>query len=168
MQLSCGCFPFPSILRQTAAMTDPDYRSLNDCLVLHLRKAARRMTQTLDHALEPLDLTATQFAILGHLCWARDRGKSWSVQRLAEALAMDASSLTRALQPLARRGLMAFVADPADKRVKQPQATEAGRALFVSGCAIWTEAHSALVASLGVEPAAALLGLLKQAVAPPD
>ncbi|MCK6441412.1 MarR family winged helix-turn-helix transcriptional regulator [Elstera cyanobacteriorum] len=149
-------------------MTDPDYRSLNDCLVLHLRKAARRMTQVLDRALEPLDLTATQFAILGHLCWARDRGKFWSVQSLAEALAMDASSLTRALQPLIRRGLIEFVADPTDKRVKQPQATDAGRALFVAGCGVWTPAHDALVAQLGSDSAAALLALLKQAVAPQD
>lgn len=126
------------------------------------------MTQALDRALEPLDLTATQFAILGHLCWARDRGKFWSVQSLAEALAMDASSLTRALQPLARRTLLEYIADPSDKRVKQPQATDAGRVLFVAGCGVWTEAHAALVAQLGPDSAAVLLTLLKQAVTPQD
>ncbi len=141
-------------------MTDPDYRSLNDCLVLHLRKTARRMTATLDRALEPLALTATQFAILGHLCWARDRGKHWSVQGLADALAMDASSLTRALQPLARRELLTLTAAATDRRIKQPEATDAGRRLFVAGCHIWQTAHAGLVEDFGPDRAVALLTLL--------
>lgn len=146
---------------QDHSMTDPDYRSLNDCLVLHLRKTARRMTATLDRALEPLTLTATQFAILGHLCWARDRGKHWSVQSLADALAMEASSLTRALQPLARRGLLTLAPDPTDRRIKQPAATDAGRTLFIAGCQVWQTAHAGLVDDFGSDRAAALLALLK-------
>ncbi len=149
-------------------MPDPNYRSLNDCLALHLRKATRRVTGGLDRALTPLGLTATQFAILGHLCWAYDRGKSWSVHSLADALAMEASSLTRALQPLQRRGLLTLDPDPEDRRAKCPAATAAGRALFVEACPVWEKVHAALMAQVGDPDAAALLGLLKQTVAAVD
>lgn len=146
-------------------MSDPNYRSLNDCLMLHLRKATRRVIAEFDRALMPLGLTATQFAILGHLSWAHDRGKSWSVQSLAEALAMEASSLTRALQPLRRRALLTLDPAPQDRRVKQPAVTPEGRALFGEACAIWQAVHAKLLAEIGEADAAILLGLLKQTVA---
>lgn len=146
-------------------MPDPNYRSLSDCLMLHLRKATRRVSARFDRALVPLGLTATQFAILAHLSWAQDRGKSWSVQSLAEALAMDASSLTRALQPLARRGLLTLDSATEDRRRKQPGVTAEGRALFVEACAIQEQVHAALVAQIGAADAAQLLGLLKHTIA---
>lgn len=145
-------------------MPDPNYRSLNDCLMLHLRKATRRVTARFDRALLPLGLTATQFAILAHLGWAHDRGKSWSVQRLAAALAMDPSSLTRALQPLQRRGLLSLDSAPQDRRAKQPAITPEGRALFIEACAIREQVHTALLAQMGAADAAALVGLLKQTI----
>ena len=149
-------------------MADPNYRNLNDCLMLHLRKATRRATAGFDRALAPLGLTATQFAILGHLSWAHDRGKNWTVHSLADALAMEASSLTRALQPLQRRGLLTLDPDPEDRRAKRPAATPAGRALFVEACPVWDRVHAALLAQVGDPDAAKLLGLLKQTVAAAD
>ena len=72
------------------------------CTCHRLRKAMRRMTRMYDHALAPVGMTVTQFSLLAALAKSPDMTRP----KLAALMDMDASTLSRALGPLARRGLI--------------------------------------------------------------
>ena len=57
---------------------------------------------------------------------------------------MDRTTLTAALKPLQRRGLIEVRTDPADKRSRVLTLTPAGRSLLASAVPIWTRTHAAL------------------------
>ncbi len=75
---------------------------LTACTCANLRKAARAVTQVYDQALRPTGLKATQFTMLATLS---NRG-DLPLSRLAEALVMDRTTLTRNLKPLVGKGLV--------------------------------------------------------------
>jgi len=56
---------------------------------------------------------------------------------VASLLAMDRTTLTAALKPLQRRGLVEITADPNDRRGKRIGLTPAGMALLVKAAPIW-------------------------------
>lgn len=84
------------------------------CLGLHIRRAARRLKRIYDESVVPVDLTIGQFSLLAML----DGREVWAMQPLADALGTDRSSLTAALKPLQRRGLVASSPDAIDKRLR--------------------------------------------------
>src|SRR3546814_19714015 len=63
---------------------------------------------------------------------------------VASLLAMDRTTLTAALKPLQRRGLVDILADPADRRSRRLLLTDDGRALMARALPIWTATHAAL------------------------
>ena len=65
------------------------------CACANLRKAARVVTQAYDKALKPTGLRATQFTVIATLATEGDA----PLTRLAEALVMDRTTLTRNLKP---------------------------------------------------------------------
>src|SRR5882762_7301386 len=82
-----------------------------ECYCASLRQAARAISQKYDAALRGTDLTITQLTLLMMLAQMhRPR-----VNDLAEALAMDQTSLSRTLRIMERDGLIAAVAGD-DKR----------------------------------------------------
>src|SRR5262245_4770738 len=82
------------------------------CLCLHVQRAARALARRFDVALRPLDLTNGQFSLL----MALNRPKPAGIVAVASLLAMDRTTLTAALKPLERRGLLRAAADPEDRR----------------------------------------------------
>src|SRR5471030_1387193 len=82
------------------------------CLCLHVQRAARALARRFDEALRPLGLTNGQFSLLMSL----NRPEPASMGPVASLLAMDRTTLTAALKPLQRRGLVEIAADPADRR----------------------------------------------------
>jgi DNA-binding MarR family transcriptional regulator len=66
---------------------------------------------------------------------------------------MDRTTLTAALKPLERRGLVAVRADSADRRSRRIFLTADGRALLRKGVVVWEAVHGALDVRLpgGVE-----------------
>lgn len=56
---------------------------------------------------------------------------------VAALLAMDRTTLTAALKPLQRRGLVEIIPDPNDRRGKRIKLTPAGMALLVQATPIW-------------------------------
>ena len=71
---------------------------------------------------------------------------------VAELLAMDRTTLTAALKPLRRRGLVAIAVDPADRRGRLLTLTEAGMALLAAAVPIWQRTHEAIEAAMpGIE-----------------
>src|ERR1700757_3832201 len=82
------------------------------CLCLHLQRAARAVARRFDAALRPLGLTSGQFSLLMSL----NRSEPATMGGVATLLAMDRTTLTANLKPLARRGLVAVTTDPDDRR----------------------------------------------------
>ena len=60
---------------------------------------------------------------------------------VASLLAMDRTTLTAALKPLERRGLVKITQDPADRRSRILNLTEAGRKLLASAVLVWEQTH---------------------------
>ena len=87
-------------------------RVRDTCLCLHVQQAARALARRFDEVLRPLGLTNGQFSLMMSL----NRPKPAGIASVASLLAMDRTTLTAALKPLERRGLVAVTADPEDKR----------------------------------------------------
>ncbi len=68
---------------------------------------------------------------------------------VASVLAMDRTTLTAALKPLERRGLVESFADPGDRRLKRLRLTAEGGRLIAEALPIWKATHEALDDRLG-------------------
>src|SRR5437899_4717254 len=82
----------------------------DSCLCLHVQRAARALARRFDDAFRPLGLTNGQFSLMMSL----NRPEPPGMGPVAALLAMDRTTLTAALKPLQRRGLVKITADPHD------------------------------------------------------
>ena len=114
------------------------------CLCLHVQRAARALARRFDAALRPLGLTNGQFSLMMSL----NRPKPPGMTAVASVLAIDRTTLTAALKPLQRRGLVKVTADPRDRRGHLMTLTPKGRSLLVSAVPVWQHAHSEVKALL--------------------
>src|SRR5580698_6878300 len=96
------------------------------CPCLHLQRAARAVARRFDAAFRPLDLTNGQFSLLMSL----NRPDPANMRGVANLLAMDRTTLTAALKPLERRGLVVVTVDPNDRRGRLLTLTPGGRRLL--------------------------------------
>ncbi len=110
------------------------------CLCLAVQRAARSLARRFDDALQPLGLTNGQFSLLMSL----NRPKPPPMGPVAELLAMDRTTLTAALKPLQRRGLVVVAVDPADRRGRLLRLTPAGRKLLAAALPVWKRHHRKL------------------------
>jgi DNA-binding MarR family transcriptional regulator len=115
------------------------------CLCLHVQCAARGLARRFDEALRPVGLTNGQFSLL----MALNRPEPPPMGPVAELLAMDRTTLTAALKPLERRGLVEVATDPADRRSRRISLTDAGMALLARAMPIWERTHAEVEATLG-------------------
>ncbi len=115
------------------------------CLCLHAQRAARVLARRFDALLRPGGLTNAQFSLL----MALNRPVPATIGPLATLLGADRTTLTAALKPLQREGLVAVEADPEDRRGRRILLTAAGLALLARAVPIWVEGHAALEAELG-------------------
>jgi DNA-binding MarR family transcriptional regulator len=114
------------------------------CLCLHVQRAARALARYFDEELRPVGLTNGQFSLLMSL----NRPEPPGMGPVASLLAMDRTTLTAALKPLERRGLVKVSPDPADRRSRKLSLTRKGRALLANAAPIWEEAHLKMEALL--------------------
>jgi DNA-binding MarR family transcriptional regulator len=115
------------------------------CLCLHVQRAARTLARRFDEALRPVGLTNGQFSLMMSL----NRPAPAGMGPVAALLGMDRTTLTAALKPLERRGLVAVAADPADRRSRLLSLTPDGQAVLASAVPIWQATHAAVEAQLG-------------------
>ncbi|WP_029011097.1 MarR family winged helix-turn-helix transcriptional regulator [Azospirillum halopraeferens] len=123
-------------------------RVRDTCVCLHAQRAARALARRYDEALRPLGLTNGQFSLLMSL----NRPEPPGMGSVAALLAMDRTTLTAALKPLERRGLVRVAVDPADRRGRVLALTPQGRALLARALPLW-EAEQAATARILDEPA---------------
>lgn len=107
------------------------------CLCLHMQRAARNLARIFDDVLRPLDLTNGQFSLLMSL----NRPHPPGMKDVASLLAMDRTTLTAALKPLERRGLVIIDQDPDDKRSRLLRLTDEGHRLLNAAFPVWQETH---------------------------
>jgi DNA-binding MarR family transcriptional regulator len=110
----------------------------------NLRRTSRALTQLYEQALRPLGLRATQLTVLQVL----SRSGKVSQGQLGEMLAMDSTSLTRALRIMRRQGWVAERRRD-DRRERWLRLTKAGEEQL--GCALpaWGKVQSRLHRQLG-------------------
>jgi len=107
------------------------------CLCLHVQRAARALARRFDEALRSVDLTNGQFSLLMSL----NRPEPPAMVAVASLLAMDRTTLTAALKPLERRGLVAVAVGSADRRSRSIALTPKGMTLLAKAVPIWERAH---------------------------
>ena len=126
--------------KATDAAFETTLRVRDTCLCLHTQRAARALARRFDEVLRPVGLTSGQFSLLMSL----NRPEPPNMGSVASLLAMDRTTLTAALKPLERRGLVAVAVDPADKRGRLLTLTPDGRRVLASAVPIWERTHAAV------------------------
>lgn len=129
------------------------------CSCLALRRAARDIARRYDDALRPLDINNGQFSMLAAIAGLQPAG----IQALGDLLGMDRTTVTAALKPLQRRGLIAVAVQEDDQRGRQVRLTRLGDRLLQSAVPLWERAQDQASERLGGQHAAA--GLRRQLAA---
>jgi DNA-binding MarR family transcriptional regulator len=110
------------------------------CLCLHVQRAARMLARRFDEAFRPFDLTNQQFSLLMSL----NRPEPPPMGPVADLLAIDRTTLTAALKPLERRGLVKVMPNPQDARSRVLKLTTKGRQLLTRAMPVWESTHAEL------------------------
>jgi DNA-binding MarR family transcriptional regulator len=127
------------------------------CTNLKLRQLSRAVTRHYDAFVAPTGLKNTQYSLLSHIVLLGPLRPT----DLAAKMKLDASTLTRNLQPLVAAGWVEQ-GPGEDARSRSVAATEAGRAKRAEGQKAWKHAQLALNERLGAERVAALHALLDE------
>ena len=114
------------------------------CTASQLRRASRAVTGAFDAAMRPVGLRSSQFSVLVGLAVAGEL----PVSRLANALGLDRTTMTRNLRPLERRGFVAS-GEGADRRAKVLRLTAKGRSALARALPAWQRAQERVVRELG-------------------
>ena len=114
------------------------------CLCLHAQRAARALARHFDEMLRPVGLTNQQFSLL----MALNRPEPPPMAPVAKLLAMDRTTLTAALKPLERRGLVRIELSRHDRRTRLLTLTEAGGEALAAAVPIWRETHAVIESQL--------------------
>ena len=115
------------------------------CLCLYVQRAARALARRFDAALRPVGLTNGQFSLMMSL----NRPEPAGMAAVASLLAMDRTTLTAALKPLRRRGLLKITPDPTDRRGRLMTLTPKGKRLLARAVPVWKSTHVTVEALLG-------------------
>jgi DNA-binding MarR family transcriptional regulator len=108
------------------------------CLCLHLQRAARALARRFDDALRPLGLTSGQYSMM----MALNQPAPPTIGVIASILCVDRTTLTAALKPLKRRGLVTVTVDNSDRRSRRLKLTAAGRGLLARAVPVWRRTHA--------------------------
>lgn len=125
------------------------------CTNLKLRQLSRRVSRLYDEAMETTGLKGTQYSLLSHVILMEPVRPS----DLAARMTLDASTLTRNLQPLVAQGWV-HIGEGDDGRSRLVTSTEAGRAKRQQGQRAWKQAQLSINEQLGADRVAALHALL--------
>jgi DNA-binding MarR family transcriptional regulator len=139
---------------QTLSRSDARPRG---CTNLKLRQLARRVTQRYDVELAKAGLKTTQYSLLAHVLKLGPVRPS----DLAQAMTLDASTLTRNLKPLVAAGWVELAAG-SDGRSRSVTITEAGRDKHAEGQRRWRVAQKSVNELLGLRRAVALHALIDE------
>ena len=124
--------------KQPAVPFETTLRVRDTCLCLHTQRAGRALARRFDKGFRPLGLTSGQFSLL----MALNRPEPPAMAAVAVLLAMDRTTLTAALKPLERRGLVEVTTGSRDKRSRLLTLTPAGLTLLAAAMPVWERTHA--------------------------
>lgn len=127
------------------------------CTNLKLRQLTRTVARHYDSYVAPTGLKGTQYSLLSYVV----RLGPMRPTDLAQAMRLDASTLTRNLQPLVAAGWVKLGPGD-DARSRRIEATDAGRAKRAEGQRAWKQAQLALNHRLSAERVARLHALIDE------
>jgi DNA-binding MarR family transcriptional regulator len=140
-----GCYQHNTIMSKPIEIPFETTLLVRDhCLCLHAQRAARALARRFDRVLAPLGLTSGQFSLMMSL----NRPKPPMMASVASLLAMDRTTVTAALKPLERRGLVTVSIDQTDRRSRLLALTPEGRAVLARAVPVWKQTHAAVEALL--------------------
>lgn len=129
------------------------------CTNLKLRQLMRRVASHYDAQMALCGLKTTQYSLLSHVLKLGPLRPG----ELAQAMKMDASTLTRNLRPLIDAGWVELQAG-ADARSRLVHITDAGRSKRAEAQRHWKTAQLALNDALGAERVVALHVLIDESL----
>lgn len=118
--------------------------TLTQCACFNFRKASRLVTKLYDEALAPAGIRSTQFVVLVTCFTLPDI----NINRLADELVMDRSTLTRNLRPLVEQGWL-DVTPGADRRTRIVRITAAGKKAMLSAVPHYVRVQTSFVTTVG-------------------
>ena len=114
------------------------------CTCSRLRRATRAVTQLYDDALEPVGLRVTQLSLLRTL----QRQGTLRIGDLAARNLLDRTALSRNLDPLAEKKLVAIVPGR-DARTREVTLTRQGTAAIAAAAPHWERAQREVARHVG-------------------
>jgi DNA-binding MarR family transcriptional regulator len=129
---------------------------LAQCACFDLKKATRAVSRLYDDCLRASSLNITQYSVMRMI----EVGQEISVSTLARYMVMDRTSVTRALAPLQRDGLIRSRAG-SDKRTRVISLTKKGAKLIANAKPSWDEAQKSFLNLIGDERWTVMRSLLK-------
>jgi DNA-binding MarR family transcriptional regulator len=124
----------------------PDW-SRTKCFSTALRRADRTLTRVYDDALRPSGLGTPQYSLLSLIARAPH---PLSISELADVQAMDRTTLSRALTPLVRDGLVTIEPSERDRRIRIISLTSRGRDALGIARPLWQAAQARIAAEQGL------------------
>ncbi len=122
------------------------------CTCFNLRKATRRVTSFYDKAMKPSGLKITQMTLLT----AIRLSEPVTIKRLAQAIVMDRTTLSRNVSLLNKKGLIDI--EPGDDlRTRKLSLTEQGHAALKAAFPLWKRAQAEVKRRLGEDRWTSLL-----------
>lgn len=115
------------------------------CFLRHITHTSRAVVAYWDKALKPAGLTGNQFHVLSVLAATSEM----NVKGLAQNLGMDPTTVTRAVQPLIRDGLVASRANPDDTRQRILNLTKLGKQKFTRAVPLWEKVQMSVLNHFG-------------------
>ena len=132
-----------------------DGSAVRRCACANIRRTDRVITQFYDEILAPSGLYITQFTLLATLSQAAPV----TINRLAEIMDMDRTTLTRNLELLIKQHLVQSQ-EGEDRRTRQVDLTEEGEQALGRAWPLWQEAQARIEGALGRERFEGLLAEL--------
>ena len=126
-------------------MSGRDKIIAENCMATRARMAARAISRDYDEALRPVALKVTQLTVLVGVSLSRG---ALTMTELADSLGMERSGLSRNLDPLERRGLVA-IGPETQHRARYVELTDAGRDLIDEATPLWEQAQAKWRTKLG-------------------
>jgi DNA-binding MarR family transcriptional regulator len=147
-------------MHKKSSTTPPPSPTPLGCSSFKLRQLSRRVSQHFDHVVGTAGLKTTQYSMLTHVMALEPVRPT----DLAADMEMDASTLTRNLQPLILRGWIT-VGPGGDGRSRFVTLTEAGRAKRAEAQREWKRAQLAFNEQIGSARVAKLHALIDECLA---
>jgi len=129
--------------------------SVPACACGRLRRAARALTQLYDDLMAPSGLRVTQYSLLSTLSVHGPMG----ISDLAQRQLLDRTALSRNLDPLIARGLVA-VTPGRDARTRETRITAKGTTALQKARPHWVRAQASVAERIGAGKLAALIDTL--------